>query len=84
MGPEDEDEETVPEKRLRLAKEYLTRLEEEGIEDVVPQYKSTNEFLYLDVVCSSEEQSQKDLSDLDHDAIAHRLRQDVVRSLKDW
>ena len=26
----DEEEETAPEKRLRLAKEYLSRLEEEG------------------------------------------------------
>ena len=31
LGLEEEEEETAPEKRLRLAKEYLTRLEEEGI-----------------------------------------------------
>ena len=35
----DEEEETAPEKRLRLAKEYLSRLEEEGIIFVLIQCK---------------------------------------------
>ena len=35
----DEEEETAPEKRLRLAKEYLSRLEEEGTIFVLIQCK---------------------------------------------
>lgn len=34
--------------------------------------------IQFDYFCSFSEQNKKDSEDIDHDAIAHRLKQDVV------
>ena len=55
-----------------MAKEYIAELEEQGI-----HYKIS----FVVMFCCYVEKLKLDQSTIDHDAIAHRLREDVVSCL---
>ena len=74
---EEEEEETAPEKRLRLAKQYIAQVEEEGVHTC----KTCTSCIYTP--CFNSELRKRDDAELDRDAIAHRLKEDVV-SLQIW
>ena len=65
-----DEEETAPEKRLRLAKEYLAELEEQGLKTSQSGFLHVHNFFLLT------ERDDKDT--VDYDAIAHRLKDEVV------
>lgn len=68
---DDSDEETAQEKRIRLAKEYIAELEEQG------SYLCMCKITFM-MFCCYVEKLKLDQTTIDHDAIAHRLREDVV------
>lgn len=76
-GSEDEDE-TVQEKRLRLTKEYLKEIENQG---------TTFFLLFISIICSSvmatthflcTEREKREEADIDKSVIAHRLKEDIL------
>ncbi len=74
----DEDEETAQEKRLRLTKEYLKEIENQGL-----KFLSLNLFL-LSIelksfrIFSILERERRDDAEIDKSVIAHRLRDDLL------
>ena len=66
------EEETAQEKRIRLAKEYIAELEEQGT------WVIGSTFLCF----AHAEKFKLDKSSVDHDAIAHRLKEDAVSYTK--
>lgn len=74
---EEEIEETAAEKRVRLAKAYLDKIQTglEGKENMT----TTDHFIALTLDSSTEDLDGFDAADLDRDLIAERLKKDEVR-----
>lgn len=68
----EEDEETVQEKRLRLTKEYIQEIENQGRSHVTGLFKLNINHMF------STERIRREEHDIDKSVIAHRLKEDLL------